>query len=359
MRKLSVIVIVLVLLIAGVAGAQVTVGGILELRARTDFEDNHRGWGGDTRITVDATVDEYNTLSFRLPASLGEPTGIERNLLVDRAFGTTDVGALLGTDDAGLGVTVIWGLNEWAYADFIKLGGYELEQIRIAKPLRLGGRLNLRIVDTVNVYMMTGLDADDLDELETFIVGLDTALDVGVGTLSAEVVYGNNNRTLDEGAIGVGAKLTGIALSPDLTMGVGGSATYHLEEGALAGGTTGDLEYGAGVSLDFAAMGGFGAGLYGTSEDAADSLGVNVRLTPVDSVRFDVGTTIGLAERFENAFDSLDASTTLSVGRAEFRIGYLYIDEENLGLGVRPPKRDLRASENNQDGLYLRARLSF
>ena len=370
MKKILILVIALAL-VGGVAMAQVTVGGIVEMRTHNNFDDFQASTMGDTRLTVSAQVGDYNTATMRIPARPEvETTDIDGAVRIDRAHVTTNLGALIGTDEMGLGITVNWGWNEWGYADFIKFTGYEFEQVQVGKAVTIGSKFNFNVMGMANVYFAVGMDETNLEEVTNILVGFDTAVDVGVGTLSAELVYGSMGAAdIAEGELGFGVKLAGVELADGIALTAGGSYTLAVDSDVDAS------QWGFGLGVDYGALASLGVSMTGLlGDDAAaqdaefDRVGVNLRLAPAAFVRFDIGSVIGVADRYENAFDSLDVSTTVNAGRAAFRFGYLYVDEDNTPA----IKRDLRASFNpavttttgarvaqDVSGLYIRATLAF
>ncbi|TVR02645.1 MAG: hypothetical protein EA403_08760 [Spirochaetaceae bacterium] len=355
MKKILILVIALAL-VGGVAMAQVAVSGEVEARIQRGDDGSHSQTFA--RVIVSGNVDEYNRIFIRMDQTPGTPPGTTGPgaLGVNRAHITTNLGAILGTTDAGVGISWNTGWNEWGYADVAEIDAYNWSGLAVSKPAGTGTKLSFRVMDMVNIHAAVRLlNTDMVADNTAAVIGLDGGVDVGVGNAVFELVFAQTpdapTAASDNKELGVAAGLLGFEAVEDLTLGLTTAWTFFLDaEGN-------DPEFGFNVALQ-AAYGGLVSAdfvLVGQDGSEANALGIGIGLTPVDFASLQFGVGIGLDDDvYEDAFDSFDASVLFSLGRATARFGYYWLADD--GDGIVPAEF---ARSNDFSGIYARVKLAF
>lgn len=359
MKKLIILVIALAL-VGGVAMAQVTLSGQVETRIQRELDGGGSYSSMDNRIQINARVDEYNSAVIRLLANVGDAALNQTPAVAaDRAHITTNLGAILGSDDAGIGIRWNTGWNEWGYADVAQIDAYEWGGLYIPKPLTTGTKLSFDVMGMANVHAAVALRNEDMvSDAEKAVISLDGGVDVGVGDVVFEVVY--TTRGDDDSYFGLNAGLVNGAFVDDLTLGLVTSWTFFLD--AQVDDPTEpqfgpDWRYNAVLQAKYAGLVSADLALVGLDGNEAAALGIGVGVTPVDFASLQFGVGIGIDDDvFTETFNSFDASVLFKLGAAEARFGYFWLNEDELGGSIVTAQF---ARDNTFSGLYARAKLSY
>ena len=362
MKKLLILVIALAL-VGGVAMAQVTVGGEVEARIQREMDGGGTHSQTFARVTVSANVDQYNRAFIRIDQTRNwdadaTPAATAAGApVVNRAHITTDLGALLDTDAAGIGISWNTGLNEFGYADVAQIDAYEWSGLYVAKPWGTGTKLAFNIMDMFNLHAAVLLDGEDMVAEETrAIMGLDAAVDVGVGSAVFELVYGTAGA--DDNQLGFGAGLVNGAFVQDLTLGLTTAWTLNLDADDEDSPQAGDPEFQYNVALQagYAGLASADFVLVGMDGSEVNSLGIGLGLSPVDFASVQLGFGLGLDDDlYDDAFNSFDASVQLAMGAATARFGYFWLADDAPEVIV--PAEYARS--NAFSGIYARVKLAY
>ena len=339
MRKLSAIMLAL-LLVSGVAMAQVTVSGTVDYTTLTsgDADDAVSEFEVDLKFT--AAVDDFNTAVVKLEQNNGTLPG-EPMLDIDEAYFDTDWAGALGLGDvAPVGLDSRAGYWELDIQNYGTVTGLEVEDIDTAGNQAWAGQLVVSALDLVNLQVSVAPGPPEGNN--QILIGLYGGGEFDFGTVNAEIFVSDNSETLSlgEGAIIFGTSYSGEVVPDLLDLAVGGEFMYHLDKDVLpAPLNLLDWAYGLGVSgtaLDAITL---GLGLFGTSEAAAAGMGVDLGLSYMDLLAFDLGVVLAIDDTFglgladQETLNYLEASVAIMPGAATFRIGYMFDGADDATAG--------------------------
>ena len=346
MKKILILVIALAL-VGGMAMAQTTIGGQVETRVQRGDAPGHSQ--SFVELDIANQVDEFNRVFVRVDATttVGETW---QQLAVKRAHTTTDLGAILGSTDAGIGIMWRNGLDEWGYANVGRISAYNwtgLDALGVAKPVAIGTRLSFDVMGMLNVHAAMAVEQTDLVADQTrAIVSLDGGIDVGVGTAVYELVFVHANS--DAKFLGVSAGLKNGEFVDDLALSL--TTSFHLD---LDGGVEPEWFYNVGVQALYGGLVNAEVALIGEDGEAVDAVGIGLGLTPVPFASLQFGVGLGLGEDYDDAFNSFDGSVQFALGRATARFGYYWLADDATGI---VPANFARLKES---GMYARVRVAF
>ena len=432
MNKLSILMLALVLLVGGVAVAQddmmkagVTVSGEVEfgtyllgpdpddaLRPVVDreadgspvfgdpFVAEYKEYDFDAVLKFNAKADEFNSVYIELAD--GGPDN-PSNVVLEEATLTTEIGAWSGLSAlAPVTLTFKTGYYEPEPSEKGTVTALEFEDVLGAGVGKDVGNFDVTvgILELVNLKVGFNLEApgeesdfDDVDDDPTkLFIGLDTSVDVGVGTVGGALYFSdpNANGSFGEGELGLGASFD-LTTIPGITIAVGaqfelrlGASTDDLEQvDDGSGGTiptnavarrTSPFSLGAGVSFKNTNVVPVTVGV-GLKMEAASQLDDDAGLDQTLGVGIDVGVSdpegifgldIGTVLAFSapvagdlSTLDMFDVSGWMKAGAATFRIGYVLLPENggNLLRDYKGPEFAEGAADAG--ALYLLAGVEF
>jgi hypothetical protein len=434
MKKL-IILFLMVLLVSGVAFAQVKVSGQIEYETASSLhgsnentspgagtsnsQKDYGAYDADVRLQLTITADDYNTGTLRFRYRTNAPAGDVANTALDRAFLTTDIGKYFKLSDYKLGWKSEAGLNEYtitpngngkwntlyrvlqresgdgAYADYFfdeRIWGTR-QAITIADMLTLTGFFALEGVSGT-------ADADPqhsnargrrAGKLHDFYTDAKFSFkEAGPGTLSLEVAYllwshanihglqsftgkpampANNELDLDQGTFLFALGYTGVKAGDKAVVDFGAAYYKALDDEIAYDIYAANLT--ATIDKNYYILAGLQGypkndkiGTAGYATDKAQLLH-NVRVAvgakPVEAFGIDVGAlfyTGGEEKKLNDAsadrgkLNTFDASGVLYVGKGSFRLGYIYVPENDIT--INPFNTDALYSS-----LYFKARLDL
>jgi len=382
MKKLIVLFSLIALLASGMVFAEVTLNGKIEVEVATDFDEEEGAvvgtppdgvlekWDPDTRIEVGIKADENNSGYIRTRFKT-DTSKIE----YDRAFFTNNVLGSLGVKDAPVKWISQFGLNDWA-PEQVALAGYDTTNKVLARNNNKNTyffdeaiwatKQSFTFADMVNVGVMLGLSDD---RLQDFYVDASAKLPAGPGTLGLQLSYNlweNKAIWFDVAEprlkIGEGVMMIGAGYdmkAGDIPLKVGGAYYLPMDD---------EISY---QVYAFNAKATIGpayvvAGFQGVPEN--EDLGIeaqaihNVRLaggmtfTPIIGADLGVVLYTGGEDQVDGddreMLNTLDASVWLKAGKVTYRVGYLYVPDDDYS--IQPYKTD-----SIQRSFYMLATLAF
>ena len=333
MRKLSAIMLAL-LLVSGVAMAQVTVSGTVDWSSLYYSDDGTsdataRG-RAETKFT--APVDDYNTAVVKIRY-------IDNTLdNLQEAYFDTDWAGAFGLDQAApVGLDSRMGYHEYDNPEYGKVTGQEIENVDAMGKREWNYQIVLSALDLVNLQVNVSPGSAPLSSGgRDLAVGAYGGGDFDFGTLNAELFfYAQDGAEAGDGNILFGVGYSN-AIVPDLVaLSVGTTFDYYLAD--VADGAP-EWALGAGVSATFIDMITLGLGLAGNSEVPAGALGIDLGAAYMDLIGFDLGVVLALDEDYtgitdQQTLDYLEASVVLMVGAGNFRVGYAYDGQDDATAG--------------------------
>jgi len=382
MKKLIILVSLIALLASGMAFAQVTFNGKVEVEVANDFDSGTgpagvEKWDPDVRIEMNIKADNFNSAHIRMRLNDGSLVGTNRAMVFDKAYFTTDILGALEVKNAPVKWISQVGLNEWYYAN-VALAGWDITNaVLLRTPAGKyndyyfdekiwGTRQAFTFSDMFTVAAFFGLQYDRLQDM---CVDAVMTLPAGAGKLSAEVAYllwENAARTFDIGTVksdlGQGTLMLAAGYdfkAGDIPMKAGASYYHALETenatSALAANVKATI--GAGYVL---------AGFQGFMEN--DDLGPyegeilhNVRLAAGYALNKFLQADLGVilytggedsVGGDNETLNTLDASLCVKAGKASFRFGYLMVPENDVSL-------DPLFGDANTNSFYLIATMAY
>ena len=392
MKKLIILVSLIALLASGMAFAQVTFNGKVEVEVANDFDSGTgpagvEKWDPDVRIEMNIKADNFNSAHIRMrlndtgmgfnAGTTDATTPAARYVYFDKAFFTTDVLGALEVKNAPVKWISQIGLNEWYYAN-VALAGWDITNaVLLRTPAGKyngyyfdekiwGTRQAFTFSDMFTVAAFFGLQYDRLQDMYVDAV---MTMPAGAGKLSAEVAYllwENAARSFDIGTVksdlGQGTLMPAAGYdfkAGDIPMKAGASYYHALETenatSALAANVKATI--GAGYVL---------AGFQGFMEN--DDLGPyegeilhNVRLAAGYALnkflQADLGVILYTGGEDSiggdnETLNTLDASLCVKAGKASFRFGYMMVPENDVSI-------DPLFIDNNKNAFYLLATMAY
>jgi hypothetical protein len=391
MKKLIVLFSLIALLASGMAFAQVTFTGKIEVEAANDF-DNEEGsaslekWDPDVRVELNIKADDNSSGYIRtrirkdqkVVTQSGSPDKTTNLWYVDydRAYFTNNVLGSLGVKDVPVKWISQFGMNDWAPAQ-VALAGYDTTNKVLFRDKNKNTyffdeaiwatKQSFTFADMVNVGVMMGISND---RLQDFYVDGSAKLPVGPGTLGLQLSYNLwENKTIwfdlaePRLEIGDGVMMIGAGYdfkAGDIPLKVGGAYYLPMDD---------KISY---QVYAFNAKATIGpayvvAGFQGVPEN--DDLGIeaqaihNVRLaagmkfTPiigadVGAVLYTGGEEVNQVGDDRETLNTLDASVWLKAGKVTYRVGYLYVPDDDYS--IQPLNTD-----SLQRSFYMLATLAF
>jgi hypothetical protein len=391
MKKLIVLFSLIALLASGMAFAQVTFTGKIEVEAANDF-DNEEGsaslekWDPDVRVELNIKADENSSGYIRtrirkdqkVVTQSGTPDKTTNLWYVDydRAFFTNNVLGSLGVKDVPVKWISQFGMNDWAPAQ-VALAGYDTTNKVLFRDKNKNTyffdeaiwatKQSFTFADMVNVGVMMGISND---RLQDFYVDGSAKLPVGPGTLGLQISYNLwENKTIwfdlaePRLEIGDGVMMIGAGYdfkAGDIPLKVGGAYYLPMDD---------KISY---QVYAFNAKATIGpayvvAGFQGVPENEdlfieAQAihnvrLAAGMKFTPI--IGADVGVVLYTGGEEVNqvgddreTLNTLDASVWLKAGKVTYRVGYLYVPDDDVS--IQPYKTD-----SIQRSFYMLATLAF
>jgi hypothetical protein len=368
MKKLIILVSLIALLASGMAFAQVTISGQIQYEVAESF-DKDQDSGALTKQDPDNTAilnikaDDFTSGWIRLRERKDDTTNtnkIGKYVDYDRAYFTTNFLPAFGVKDAPVDLMGTFGLNEYTPAfvanvewDIVKkfTDGTSYGYKNVTK---WGMMPKISIMKMVDVAAAFSLESETLTDFFTDLV---VGAPVGPGTLKGEFAYGiSGTKKFDEGwmqfALAYAMKMGDIGLN------FGAGYNMELKDTAISG-------YGVGVKAAYGtlAYGFLGLQGYMKNSDAnydgelLHHVRIGVGARPVNAFGLDAGVilytggedTVGTDNE---TFNTLDVSGVVYVGKANFRLGYLYTPEGDASID--PWKTDA-----TKKSLYFIATLAY
>ena len=376
MKKLIILISLIALLASGMAFAQVTIRGQIEYEVAESFDkDQDAGKltkkDPDTTAILNIKADDFTSGWIRLRQRKEGVIGSDnpaRWVEYDRAYFTTNFLPAFGVKDAPVDLMGTFGLNEYTPAfvanvewDIVKKFATKISNSQIAsydnkKFTKWGMMPKISIMKMVDVAAAFSLEEETLKDFFTDLV---VGAPVGPGTLKGEFAYGiSGTKKFDEGwmqfALAYAMKMGDIGLN------FGAGYNMELQDKAISG-------YGVGVKATYGtlAYGFLGLQGYMKNSDAQAKydgellhhvrIGVGAR--PVNAFGLDAGVILytGGEEsvgKDSRTFNTLDVSGVVYVGKANFRLGYLYTPKNDNSID--PWKTDA-----TKRSLYFIATLAY
>jgi hypothetical protein len=321
---------------------------------------------GDSVVHIAGKVDANNTVNVELwgdgliPAALAgtaaaSPVGFGSFYLQSDIGGALSLGSVDPVLYAGYSTATLPGYSVTGYGKENIAGlGVGGEGAGLA-PSENGAAQALLAVDTsVNKMfnILVGVNPETLakNAAKQFVLGAYGT----VGPVSAEVGFvGNGGAKAADGAVALGAladyTVSNIELKGTAQM------VYDMS-------TAQKSSYSAGVSATYNKMVTAAGSLVGTfgATSGMSNATVEVDLMPITNASINVGALMNLQSGAANAFDSLDASGSYSIGATKVTLGYIYSPASATQAtlnGTGPSGWNAPAS--GQNGVYVKASLAF
>lgn len=364
MKKLIILLSLIALLASGMAFAQVTLSGQIQYEVAESF-DKDQDPGAltkkdpDTTVIVNIKADDNNQGWIRLRQRKDDATG--KWVDYDRAYFTTNFLGAFGVKDAPAALYGTFGLNEYTPM-FVANVEWDIVKKFYTAPGTYGYKNFLKwgMMPKVSIMKMVDVQAAfDLESetLKNFFTDAALTIPAGPGTAKAEFAYGiSNTKKFDEGwlqiALAYAMKMGDIALN------FGAGYNMEMADTGLSG-------YGVGVK---AAMGSLAYGFVGLQGYMKNSdlnydgellhhVRIGLGTKPVPFFGMDLGVILYTGSEDSvgtdnDMFNTLDVSGVLYVGKANFRLGYLYTPEGD-------PSIDPWKTDATKKSLYFIATLAY
>ena len=271
---------------------------------------------------------------------------------IDNAYFVSNIGAALGTTDAGIGLALTAGLYQSDWEEVGVVTGNEVEEAVTFESEHWSYGLDIGIMDmvTIRTVVAPGATGSDIDK---FLVGAFG----GFGPVSAEVFYGSMDKAIDMGGLGIGVGYE-MEVMPMLALAVGAEFGYDL---AAADADLPAWTYGVGVAADY--NDGFataGLALTGLEDTELLAMGFDLGVAPLANVGFDIAGAMfidsDVVDALDSAVDYIEPSVWGKVGAAKMTLGYLYTPNVATEYGTYSAKADTIGLES---GLFFQAQLSY
>ena len=380
MKKLIILVSLIALLASGMAFAQVTISGQIQYEVAESFDkDQDAGKltkkDPDTTAILNIKADDFTSGWIRLRQRKEGVIGSDnpaRWVEYDRAYFTTNFLPAFGVKDAPVALMGTFGLNEYTPAfvanvewDIVKKFATKISNSQIAsydnkKFTKWGMMPKISIMKMVDVAAAFSLESETLKDFFTDLV---VGAPVGPGTLKGEFAYGiSGTKKFDEGwmqfALAYAMKMGDIGLN------FGAGYNMELDDKVISG--VGAISgYGVGVKAAYGtlAYGFLGLQGYMKNSDAnydgelLHHVRIGVGARPVNAFGLDAGVILytGGEEsvgKDSRTFNTLDVSGVVYVGKANFRLGYLYTPKND-------PSIDPWKTDADKRSLYFIATLAY
>jgi hypothetical protein len=385
MKKLIILISLIALLASGMAFAQVTLNGRIEVEAASDFNKDKNAvkpelWDPDVRIEANIKVDDFNTGYIRMRLNDKNLTFGEnvRTVYFDRAVFTNNLLGAMGVKDAPVAWTSQLGLNDWAPAN-VALAGWDItNKLLVLKndyffaEALWGTKQSFSFAKMVNLGVFIGLQNDN--RLQDFYVDASATVPAGPGKLGVEVSYfqwenANIGNLGPSGKLKLGEGSMQFAVGYDMKAGdipvkLGGSYVLPLKKEK----SYSAYAFNARATIATAYV---LAGLQGVMKN--DDLIINnkpLEAQPLHNVRLaagmaftpqlgaDVGAIlytggkdkVGPDDR--EVFNTLDASVYVKAGKTTYRFGYLYVPEKDKSI-------DPYITDSKQNSFYFVGSMAY
>ena len=381
MKKLIILISLIALLASGMAFAQVTISGQIQYEVAESFTKDIFPKAltlkdPDTTAILNIKADDFTSgwirLRQRREGAIGQVSPA-RWVEYDRAYFTTNFLPAFGVKDAPVALMGTFGLNEYTPAfvanvewDIVKkfftkkkieskLASYSHKNIT-----KWGMMPKISIMKMVDVAAAFSLESETLKDFFTDLV---VGAPVGPGTLKGEFAYGiSGTKKFDEGwmqfALAYAMKMGDIGLN------FGAGYNMELNDKVISG--VGAISgYGVGVKAAYGtlAYGFLGLQGYMKNSDAnydgelLHHVRIGVGARPVNAFGLDAGVILytGGEEsvgKDSRTFNTLDVSGVVYVGKANFRLGYLYTPKND-------PSIDPWKTDATKRSLYFIATLAY
>jgi len=310
MKKLVVLIMVLALMAIAlpVMASDVSFSGELTSAFMSDFSaKTTTPTASNASISLAAKVDKNNTVNAEFGTDATLTPAFNNFYLV------SDLGGAFNL--SGFDPVLTVGYGDPATATTLGVSGYGNENVVVSDPgaNSIGTEIALAtaIGKTANVFIALDPTLLTTPKSTSFVASADGTF----GPIMAAIYYGVSAGDVAKGSIGGGVKyattMSGIDLSAD------GQVAYDL-----AGSGSTAVSYGGGVSAGVKMVSG-GIGYNGGGSKSAQTVTANVALTPSDMFGLDLGAGLNFASG-ATAFDTLDVSGYVMVGKAKIRVGYLH-----------------------------------
>ena len=381
MKKLIILVSLIALLASGMAFAQVTISGQIQYEVAESFDKDIDQYkltlrDPDTTAILNIKADDFTSgwirLRQRREGAIGQVSPA-RWVEYDRAYFTTNFLPAFGVKDAPVDLMGTFGLNEYTPAfvanvewDIVKkffttkkkieskLASYRHKNIT-----KWGMMPKISIMKMVDVAAAFSLESETLKDFFTDLV---VGAPVGPGTLKGEFAYGiSGTKKFDEGwmqfALAYAMKMGDIGLN------FGAGYNMELNDDKNANAISG---YGVGVKAAYGtlAYGFLGLQGYMKNSDAnydgelLHHVRIGVGARPVNAFGLDAGVILytggekSVDGTDNETFNTLDVSGVVYVGKANFRLGYLYTPKND-------PSIDPWKTDATKRSLYFIATLAY
>ena len=391
MKKLIILVSLIALLASGMAFAQVTISGQIQYEVAESFDKAINPQAltlkdPDTTAILNIKADDFTSGWIRMKynedspiTSASDSTKKNRGIIFDRAYFTTNFLPAFGVKDAPVDLMGTFGLNEYTPA-FVANVEWDIVK-KFATKTKLDNNNKTKIdsygnksftkwgmMPKISIMKMVDVAAAFSLEEETlkhFFTDLVVGAPVGPGTLKGEFAYGiSNTKEFDKGwmqfALAYAMKMGDIGLN------FGAGYNMELNDKVISG--VGAISgYGVGVKAAYGtlAYGFLGLQGYMKNSDAQAKydgellhhvrIGVGAR--PVNAFGLDAGVILytGGEEsvgKDSRTFNTLDVSGVVYVGKANFRLGYLYTPKND-------PSIDPWKTDAEKRSVYFIATLAY
>jgi hypothetical protein len=382
MKKLIILISLIALLASGMAFAQVTIRGQIEYEVAESFDKDIKPKAltlkdPNTQAILNIKADDFTSGLIRLRQRKEDGPG--KWVDYDRAYFTTNFLPAFGVKDAPVDLMGTFGLNEYTpafvanvewdivkkFATKTKLDNNNKTKIDSKsygnKKIEKWGMMpKISIMKMVDVAAAFSLESETLKDFFTDLV---VGAPVGPGTLKGEFAYGiSDTKEFDKGwmqfALAYAMKMGDIGLN------FGAGYNMELDDKVISG--AGAISgYGVGVKAAYGtlAYGFLGLQGYMKNSDAnydgelLHHVRIGVGARPVNAFGLDAGVILytgGEKSVGEDSrtFNTLDVSGVVYVGKANFRLGYLYTPKND-------PSIDPWKTDADKRSLYFIATLAY
>jgi hypothetical protein len=386
MKKLIILVSLIALLASGMAFAQVTISGQIQYEVAESFDKDIDDKAltlkdPDTQAILNIKADDFTSGWIRLRQRKEAVIGIDnpaRWVDYDRAYFTTNFLPAFGVKDAPVDLRGTFGLNEYTPAfvanvewDIVKKFATKTKLDNNKTKIDFGSYGNKKIekwgmMPKISIMKMVDVAAAfslESETLKDFFTDLVVGAPVGPGTLKGEFAYGiSNTKEFDKGwmqfALAYAMKMGDIGLN------FGAGYNMELNDDKNANAISG---YGVGVKATYGTLAYGFLGLQGYMKNSdiqakydgelLHHVRIGVGARPVNAFGLDAGVILytGGEEsvgKDSRTFNTLDVSGVVYVGKANFRLGYLYTPKND-------PSIDPWKTDATKRSLYFIATLAY
>jgi hypothetical protein len=331
----------------------VTIEGEIETRWLHDF--NLGGISTDDGVTVLDSFQENPVIEVKVNVAWDDNTELYVELeegdynvgIFDKAHFTLDIGGLYMLP---VGITVRTGIDEYDLFDESKVTLGEWEDVIGTDWVLFGHQVDIAVNEMVAIR---ALWANDFG-----VKGYSIGAAVTYDPVYVEVGYVEIGALEDGEEIGKGDIEVGSEFAMDVADGINVAAAVNLDYDLEDSGSL-DPEWtlGAAGALSYMEMATLGVAFVGMTDSEANSMQVDVEVSPIEDVSVILIAGLGLDDDvYPETFDSFEGSLKLGIGPSTWWLGILYVADGGWAIAKEQSEID---PATDSMSLWMRTEIKY